>query len=131
MRYIETQRQCADIYTKAFTDRFKWLGGCVLINHYPNYTNELLQNGARIDLSEYKIMDHNKYVVDRNNIHGFYDDELYPFSYADREVSENTTKELSKYTKKKTSKRKKQKSKTTNQSSNKSDNDSHDSNHDV
>ena len=40
VRYIESNRQCADIYTKHFTDRYKWYQSLILINHYPNFHSE-------------------------------------------------------------------------------------------
>ncbi len=40
--------QCADIYTKAFTDKYKWFQNLVLINHYPNFAVKRQQYASRI-----------------------------------------------------------------------------------
>ena len=37
LKYIDSCRQCADIYTKHFVDKDKWYQSLVLINHYPNF----------------------------------------------------------------------------------------------
>ena len=41
MKYITTERQAADIFTKHFTDRLKWYQSLLLINHYPNFRASL------------------------------------------------------------------------------------------
>ena len=42
MKYITTERQAADIFTKHFTDRLKWYAALLAINHYPNFSVEWL-----------------------------------------------------------------------------------------
>ena len=89
MKYIETQRQCADIFTKHFTDKVKWLGVCTLINHYPNYSDKWLQSGAHVHSTEYDIRDKIPYKLNSHDIHGFDEDELIPFHYADMDMPSN------------------------------------------
>lgn len=80
MRYIETQRQAADIFTKHFTCKFKWYGSLLSINHFPNFTAEWLLNGSPINVTEPYIQDTVPYVPNEGDPIAFDDDELADWS---------------------------------------------------
>ena len=89
MKFIETQRQAADIYTKHFTDKYKWFGSLLAVNHYANYSEKWLSSGAPIALDEPNLRDATPYVHKSSLVHSFDGDDIIehtinkPSDYAD------------------------------------------------
>ena len=80
MKFIQTQRQAADIFTKHFIDKFKWFGALVSVNHYPNFSNDWLTQGSPIDTNEPYIRDNVPYNHKQNAVHSMDGEDIKEFT---------------------------------------------------
>ena len=73
MKYITTERQAADIFTKHFTDKIKWFAALLSINHYPNFSLDWLKAGSPVDKNEAYTRDTIPYKHEPSKKHSFQD----------------------------------------------------------